>query len=531
MVRALLICALVASASCVRSGGTYRCVADSECSIDGIDGICAVNFCAFPDPLCEGGFRYGEHSGPAAGTCADPLLSTEVTLGGEVTNLVGSNLVLRNNGGDDLLIAMSGPFTFGDTIVTGVPYEVTIAAQPSNPSQTCTVTNGSGTAGSRDITDVMVDCATTTHTVGGTVLGLVGSGLVLTNNGVDDKAVTGSGNVAFTFATAVPSGSDFDVQIKTQPSGQTCSVSGNTGTVGTANVTSVVVNCMAGTFTVGGMVSGLQGTVVLKNNTTDTATVTANGSFAFPTPLATSAMYDVTIGTQPSYPPRSQTCVVSNGMGTVGTTNVTSVSIACTTNSFTVGGTVTGLSGTLVIKNGTDMLTVTTSSFTFGVSVPSGNTYNVQIVTQPSGQTCSVTANATGTVGNGNVTNVTIACSTSGSDPGILCGAAGYCDPSMGEICCIDGSTSSCTTSCNAGGSRTPVRCDTQADCTAAGTPNLVCCGTVSGDVVYNTYCGGASQCTSPKAYYCDPNLAMPCPDGGTCMPTNFPFPGYYRCF
>jgi hypothetical protein len=301
------------------------------------------------------------------------------------------------------------------------------------------------------------------------------------------------------------------------------------GTVGSASISSVVINCNAGTFTVGGTVSGLQGTLVLKNNGSDTATVTANGGFAFPMPLATTSAYSVTVGTQPSYAPRSQTCVVTSGTGSIGSSNVTSVQVACTTNSFTIGGTVNGLTGTLTLQNGGEMLTVTTNGFTFTSPVLSGNTYNVMVVGQPSGQTCSVTAGASGTVANGNVTNVVISCSVAGADPGILC-ATVYCDPAAGQLCCIRNGTPTCETSCNGGGT-TPIRCDTQADCAAAGSLNTVCCGSVNGTIVNNIFCSGQSQCTAPKAFYCDPNVANPCPNGGTCSPTTSPFPGYYRCF
>ena len=533
MVRAVLIFSIVASGACVRGGGAYRCASDTECMLDGLPGVCeSVGYCSFPDPDCEQGYRYGSHAGAYANDCVVAEVSTEVTIGGTVENLVGSNLVLRNNGGDDLLVTMSGAFTFDESVVTGVPYEVTDAAQPSNPSQTCNVVSGTGLAGTTDVTDIVVDCATTTYTIGGTVLGLAGTGMVLTNNNGNDTPVTGTGNVPFTFTSSVASGTAFAVAIKTQPSGQTCNVSGGTGTVGAANVTSVVINCNAGTFTVGGTVSGLQGTVVLKNNgTADTATVTANGTFAFPMPLATSSAYNVTVGTQPSYPPRSQNCVVTNATGSVGSANVTSVTVACTTASYSVGGMVSGLTGTLKLQNGADMLTLTMAGgFTFGTSVPSGNTYNVQITAQPAGQTCSFTSSATGTVGNGNVTSVAINCTGTGADPGILCGAGLYCDPAAGELCCISNGTPACAASCNGGGS-TPIRCDTQADCSAAGTPALVCCGSVTGDIVNNTYCGGVTQCTAPKAFYCDPAVVNPCPNGGTCTATMYPFPGYYRCF
>ncbi len=51
--------------------------------------------------------------------------------------------------------------------------------------------------------------------------------------------------------------------------------------------------------------------------------------------------FAVTIKTQPSAP--AQTCVVSQGSGTAATGNVTTVAVSCTTNTYAVGGTVTGL--------------------------------------------------------------------------------------------------------------------------------------------------------------------------------------------
>jgi hypothetical protein len=53
------------------------------------------------------------------------------------------------------------------------------------------------------------------------------------------------GNGSFTFATGVASGSPYAVTIKTQPRNpaQTCTVASGSGTIGTANVTNVAVNC------------------------------------------------------------------------------------------------------------------------------------------------------------------------------------------------------------------------------------------------------------------------------------------------
>lgn len=68
------------------------------------------------------------------------------SVGGNVSGLSGTGLVLQNNSGNDLSIGTSGTFTFSASVAEGSPYAVTIKTQPSSPSQTCAVGNGSGTA-------------------------------------------------------------------------------------------------------------------------------------------------------------------------------------------------------------------------------------------------------------------------------------------------------------------------------------------------------------------------------------------------
>jgi uncharacterized delta-60 repeat protein len=83
------------------------------------------------------------------------------------------------------------------------------------------------------------------------------------------------------------------------------------------------------TFTVGGTVTGLAGSGLTIANLTRTQAITANGSFQLDTPLATGSVYQIRVTAQPVNP--RQSCVVTNGDGTVGTANITDVQIACTT--------------------------------------------------------------------------------------------------------------------------------------------------------------------------------------------------------
>jgi hypothetical protein len=80
------------------------------------------------------------------------------TVGGTVSGLVGSGLVLQNNGGDDLPIATNGEFTFATALADGSSYNVSVLSQPGDPRQTCSINNGSSTLAGADVRDVSVNC-------------------------------------------------------------------------------------------------------------------------------------------------------------------------------------------------------------------------------------------------------------------------------------------------------------------------------------------------------------------------------------
>ena len=259
-----------------------------------------------------------------------------------------------------------------------------------------------------------------TFTIGGTVTGLAGTGLVLQNNGGDSLAIKASG--AFTFKTAITSGNSYKVTVLTQPStpAQNCVVTAGTGTA-SANVTNVVVTCTTLTYTIGGTVSGLAGTgLALQDNGGDTLPIIANGGFKFASSIASGATYTVTVSAQPTTP--WQTCSVTPGTGTgTATADISNVQVSCTTNSYKIGGTVTGLfsSGLVLQNNNSETLAISTSTnfsqqFTFLTYIASETSYNVTIQTQPTGQTCWLgTANGTntGTVKSTDISNVQVGCS------------------------------------------------------------------------------------------------------------------------
>jgi DNA-binding beta-propeller fold protein YncE len=171
----------------------------------------------------------------------------------------------------------------------------------------------------------------------------------------------------------------------------------------------LVVGCKVSSFTIGGTVSGLSGTITLANNGGDSQTLNANGAFTFATPLQTGKAYAVTITSQPV----GQNCTVTNGSGVVAKANVTNVGVVCEQRTFGVGGSVTGLEGSLTLtNNGGDALIVNgNGGFTFATRIVVGGGYDVAVSVQPANQLCTV-ANGKGTVGTADVTHVAVSCAT-----------------------------------------------------------------------------------------------------------------------
>ncbi len=164
-------------------------------------------------------------------------------------------------------------------------------------------------------------------------------------------------------------------------------------------------------------VSGLQqGKNVVLSSGQSTATnvftenealgITTDGTYSFGS-FTSGTSYNITVLQQPV----SQTCTVTSGESSLSA--ITTVAVACTSESYTISGTVVGmLSGQSVTlqNNSGDNLTVSdNTSFSFTTEVASGATYLVTVLTQPTGQTC--TPNLNSGVVSDNVSDVSIICS------------------------------------------------------------------------------------------------------------------------
>jgi 6-phosphogluconolactonase (cycloisomerase 2 family) len=183
----------------------------------------------------------GGGSGPSP-----PLPASTYTVGGSISGLSGSGLVLQNNGANDLTVSATGSFTFSNGLTSGSSYAVTIKTRPAQPTQDCVVANGSGNVSGANIANVSISCTTSSFKIGGTVSGLSGTGLQIRN--ADGTTLTLAANGSFSFPNAVVSGNAYHTALIAQPSTPTqfCTASAVSGIVGGTDV-NISVNCNSGT--------------------------------------------------------------------------------------------------------------------------------------------------------------------------------------------------------------------------------------------------------------------------------------------
>jgi hypothetical protein len=261
------------------------------------------------------------------GNDADPPAPSTYSVGGTVSGLNGS-LTLANNGGDARTVNANGAFNFATKLAGGVNYNVTITTQPA--TQTCTVTGATGSVAAANVSAVAINCVTNLVTIGGTVSGLVGTGLVLQNNGGDDISVAANG--AFTFATPIDAGTNYSLTVLSAPPAQLCtagaSVGGPSGTA-MGNVTNLVVDCQMRTFTVGGtfVANSASFSVVLQLNGANNQRTFGPGPFTLVAGVQSGSPYEVTIWSQTS--PSGLACFITNGSGVMGVAAVTNVIVTC----------------------------------------------------------------------------------------------------------------------------------------------------------------------------------------------------------
>jgi hypothetical protein len=153
------------------------------------------------------------------------------------------------------------------------------------------------------------------------------------------------------------------------------------------------------------------GLVLVNNGGSDLAVPANATSFKFPNQIEYGATFNVTVKTQPAH----QACQVINGADTAGRLASINMGLGCYVNAYTVGGTITGLKAEgLVLTNGTlggttGAISKDATTFAFANAVKYSVSYGVTVLTQPTGQTCTV-QNGTGVMGDAAVSNLVVTC-------------------------------------------------------------------------------------------------------------------------
>jgi 6-phosphogluconolactonase (cycloisomerase 2 family) len=189
------------------------------------------------------------------GSSPQPPAPLTYSVGGTITGLdAGESVHLQDNGGDDLISA-NGAFTFATQIASGGAYAVTVSP-PAGKG--CSITSASGTA-SANVTSVAVACFSDPPpllpiTIGGSVSGLVGQGLILelvrTSPGgaFVSQVLPISGNADFVFPDSIATntshvGWHVDIQVQPHTPTQRCVLRNAGIPIPGPNVTDVGVVC------------------------------------------------------------------------------------------------------------------------------------------------------------------------------------------------------------------------------------------------------------------------------------------------
>ncbi len=353
------------------------------------------------------------------------------SIGGTVSGLNGT-VTLQDNGGDTLSVTASGSFTFARQLTQGAAYTVTVSVNPAG--QVCTVGSGSGTVGIANVTNVAVTCLSGVPDTFVRANGSLGAGWTdMTSGGLTISAQAAAGTSSGTVGD-IRTGESYNsdqfssvVLTSTQPAGggwigpsvrsQSGGASDYAGfyywNFGTPEL--MVFRRLNDSWTQLGSsysVSALPAGTVLELAAAGTSlTLYLNG---VPVITATdSSLSGGAPGVMATGTAAVTDWVGGNMDGTMpGAASVTSATM------YTIGGSVSGLSGTVILQdNNSDAMSMSASgAFTFATPLTTGTDYSVTVTDSPSGQACTV-ADGSGTVAAANVTSVAVTCAASSTTP------------------------------------------------------------------------------------------------------------------
>lgn len=372
--------------------------------------------------------------------------SQTYTIGGSVTGLTGSGLVLVDTLGDSTSVSANGTFSFQSPMSSGSPASIRVAKQPTG--QLCSVApSAPAVISGANISDIAVQCVPG-YTLSGTLKGLASSAsIVLDDNAGDQLTVSASGT--FTFPSAYLTGAPWTVSIAANPQGQSCSFTQgnqlNSGVIENFNVQVGTIQCES-IYPISVSVSGLGGGTsvsvqLIGAGARQTLTLNENGTQSFQGGATAGTQFETIVTSSPS----EEGCQFSGGTlggGIVSASSDNTVQLTCVNGYFSIGGTVSGLAaGSSLVLKETTALEPADTTFTITANGPytlpanvlgyvQGGTesgYSVVFVQQPPNQNC-VWAGGVGLASAEavvkNVTDLNITCTPAYTLSGTLSGIA-----------------------------------------------------------------------------------------------------------
>lgn len=158
----------------------------------------------------------------------------------------------------------------------------------------------------------------------GSISGLAKDGLIL-QNGSEALPVT-SGSSTFVFTQLLNTDQSYNVTIKQQPTGAVCTVNNGSGKASAYSVGLTTVSCLTNQYKLGGTISGLSADGLILNIGSNTSSPLAGSTtFVFGNTLGDGSAYNVNVLQNPP----GLACTISNPIGSMGSSNNTSLVVGC----------------------------------------------------------------------------------------------------------------------------------------------------------------------------------------------------------
>ena len=291
--------------------------------------------------------------------------------------------------GNDIYSTRNGSYHLPTGISYNSNYAVSLAAPANHNCVFTPLDSNAGVMGGVNISNVNVTCTPTPFPLGGSVSGLIANTHVTLTHG-SEIVTPGNGN--YVFPTLVPYGTPYTLSHWRRRLGSSVPFCRRVRPLAPCRLLRPMQTSLAvkSAMRWGARSQGLSGVLHLLNGN-DTITITSNGTFKMPVPVSYQSNYNVTVGAQPT----AQVCVVTQGNGTVGVGDVTTVAVTCAAT-HTLGGSIVNLAagGNIVVGNANDTAWCRPPHPTglFPRKIGPGGNYNVVVLRQPVGQTCAVVA-------------------------------------------------------------------------------------------------------------------------------------------